>query len=89
MTKAVYHTKNLSLAAYLLMQGMKLSVGRMTDRSPPQYMFTFDDPDGVGAEISKQFPSSESSRHDENVRFLKNFCRDCSENNRKNNKRQG
>ena len=81
----VYHTKNLSFAAYLLMKGLELHAGRLVPNGngPKKYKFTFLDPNGDGEKISLEFANSESSRHDENVRFLKNFVYDRRENGNK------
>ena len=77
----LYRTRSLSLAAYLYMHEFELRSGRKTSkRGPAEYVFVFVDPEKRCEEIAKKFPNSESSRHDECTRFLKNFVNDCSMN---------
>ena len=65
----MYKTSDLSIAAYLMMKGMKLS---NAFRGPNgQFMFEFDDPDNKGQQFSIEFTNSESAVYDNHVRNLK------------------
>ena len=65
----MYKTSDLSIAAYLMMKGMKLA---NAFRGPNgQFMFEFDDPDNKGHQFSIEFTNSESAVYDNHVRNLK------------------
>ena len=64
-----YKTSDLSIAAFLMMKGMKLS---NAFRAPNgQFMFEFDDPDTKGVQLAIEFASSECAVYDNHVRNLK------------------
>ena len=65
----MYKTSDLSIAAYLMMKGMKLI---SADRaSSGQFMFEFDDPNGDGVTYAIEFASSDCAVYDNHVRNLK------------------
>ena len=64
-----YKTSDLSIAAYLMMKGMKLI---SADRaSTGQFMFEFDDPNNLGVTYAIEFASSDCAVYDNHVRNLK------------------
>ena len=65
----MYKTSDLSIAAYLMMKGMKLS--NAFRASNGQFMFEFDDPDNEGTKFAIEFTNSESAVYDNHVRNLK------------------
>jgi hypothetical protein len=64
-----YKTSDLSIAAYLMMKGMKLLDAKRTTNG--QFMFEFDDPQGQGVQLAIEFTSSECAVYDNHVRNLK------------------
>tara|TARA_A100001015_G_scaffold199392_1_gene222567 strand:- start:30 stop:266 length:237 start_codon:yes stop_codon:yes gene_type:complete len=67
--RSMFKTSDLSIAAYLMMKGMKLA---NAFRGPNgQFMFEFDDPDNKGHQFSIEFTNSESAVYDNHVRNLK------------------
>ena len=64
-----YKTSDLSIAAYLMMKGMKLLDAKRA--SSGQFMFEFDDPQGKGVQLAIEFPGSECAVYDNHVRNLK------------------
>ena len=69
-------TTNLSFAAYVYMNGLKLSAAH-TVQAPRgrEYRFTFEDPGEVWDGLNISFANSEAQRHDQAVRALKLVCR--------------
>lgn len=65
----MYKTSDLSIAAYLMMKGMKLS--NAFRASNGQFMFEFDDPNSEGSKFAIEFTNSESAVYDNHVRNLK------------------
>jgi len=65
----MYKTSDLSIAAYLMMKGMKLC--NAFRASNGQFMFEFDDPSNEGAKFAIEFTNSESAVYDNHVRNLK------------------
>ena len=65
----MYKTSDLSIAAYLMMKGMKLLNAYRTSNG--QFMFEFDDPSGEGPKFAIEFTNSESAVYDNHVRNLK------------------
>ena len=65
----MYKTSDLSIAAYLMMRGMKLL--NAYRGSNGQFMFEFDDPDSKGHSFAIDFTNSESAVYDNHVRNLK------------------
>ncbi len=65
----MYKTSDLSIAAYLMMKGMKLS--NAFRASNGQFMFEFDDPNNEGTKFAIEFTNSESAVYDNHVRNLK------------------
>ncbi len=64
-----YKTSDLSIAAFLMMKGMKLSNAY---RGPSgQFMFEFDDPSSAGVQYAIEFASSDCAVYDNHVRNLK------------------
>ena len=64
-----YKTSDLSIAAYLMMKGLKLI---NADRSSNgQFQFEFDDPQITGTKYAIDFTSSECAVYDNHVRTLK------------------
>jgi hypothetical protein len=47
-----YKTSDLSIAAYLMMKGMKLLDAKRANNG--QFMFEFDDPQGLGVQFSNR-----------------------------------
>ena len=65
----MYKTSDLSIAAYLMMKGMKLVDAY---RGPSgQFMFEFNDPNQEGPKLAIDFTNSESAVFDNHVRNLK------------------
>ena len=65
----IYKTSDLSIAAYLMMKGVKLL---NADRAPNgQFMFEFDDPDSKGVQFAIEFAGSDCAVYDNHVRNLK------------------
>ena len=62
-------TRHLSLAAYVKMRGLKLMSVRRERNDKAK--FIFDDPDAVFEQLRVDFANSESARHDDEVRGLK------------------
>jgi hypothetical protein len=65
----VYNTSDLSIAAYLMMKGMKLQ--NAYRGSSGQFMFEFDDPDAKGVKLAIEFTNSDCAVYDNHVRNLK------------------
>ena len=64
-----FQTSDLSLAAYLLMKGMKL---KKADKTPSgKFIFLFSDPDDSGQTLAVSFLNSEFCEYDNHVRNLK------------------
>jgi len=65
----VYKTSDLSIAAFLMMKGLKLIAA---NRSPNgQFMFEFEDPEDNGVSYAIEFASSPCAVYDNHVRNLK------------------
>ena len=64
-----YVTSDLSLAAFLLMKGMKLNDAKKTTSG--KFIFSFDDPDDRAKNLSLDFINSEFCEFDNQVRNLK------------------
>ena len=65
----MYNTSDLSIAAYLMMKGMKLL--NAYRGSNGQFMFEFEDPNGDGVRLAIEFTNSECAVYDNHVRNLK------------------
>ena len=65
----MYKTSDLSIAAFLMMKGMKLVNAFRGNNG--QFMFEFDDPDSKGQQLAIEFTNSESAVYDNHVRNLK------------------
>ncbi len=65
----MYNTSDLSIAAYLMMKGMTLK--NAYRGSNGQFMFEFDDPDGLGVQLAIEFTNSDCAVYDNHVRNLK------------------
>ena len=65
----IYKTSDLSIAAYLMMKGMKLSNAFRSTSG--QFMFEFDDPDSKGPQFAIEFTGSTCAVYDNHVRNLK------------------
>ena len=64
-----YKTSDLSIAAFLMMKGMKLA--NAYRNSSGQFMFEFDDPQALGVKFAIEFASSDCAVYDNHVRNLK------------------
>jgi len=65
----IYKTSDLSIAAYLMMKGLKLVDAK---RGPTgQFLFEFSDPDGKGVQLAIEFTGSACAVYDNHVRNLK------------------
>jgi hypothetical protein len=69
MSVIVYKTSDLSIAAYLMMKGMKLINAYRTGTG--QFMFEFEDPDNKGSQMAIEFTGSNCAVYDNHVRNLK------------------
>lgn len=69
MNQNVYKTSDLSIAAYLMMKGMRLINAYRTPAG--QFMFEFDDPDSKGTLMAIEFTGSNCAVYDNHVRNLK------------------
>lgn len=65
----MYKTSDLSIAAYLMMKGMKLLNAYRTSNG--QFQFEFDDPTKEGPKFAIEFTNSESAVYDNHIRNLK------------------
>ena len=65
----MYKTSDLSIAAYLMMRGMRLTSAFRGSNG--QFMFEFDDPNSEGQKFAIEFTNSESAVYDNHVRNLK------------------
>jgi hypothetical protein len=65
----MYKTSDLSIAAYLMMKGMKLVDANRTSNG--QFMFEFNDPNNQGTKFAIEFTNSESAVFDNHIRNLK------------------
>ena len=64
-----YETSDLSIAAFLMMKGLKLL---SADReSSGRFMFVFDDPNQKGVQLAIEFAGSDCAVYDNHVRNLK------------------
>ena len=64
-----YSTPDLSLAAYLLMKGMRLLSAEKTLSG--KFNFSFSDPDSKAQKLAVDFLNSDFSDYDNHVRNLK------------------
>ena len=64
-----YHTSDLSLAAFLLMSGLKLKDAKKI--SSGKFNFLFGDPDDKAKKLALDFVNSEFCEFDNQVRNLK------------------
>ncbi|MAF25692.1 hypothetical protein CL634_09000 [bacterium] len=69
MSMNQYQTSDLSLAAFLLMRGLKL-VHAEKNKSG-KFIFLFDDPDDRCKKLSLEFVNSEFCDYDNHIRNLK------------------
>ena len=65
----MYKTSDLSIAAYLMMKGMKLLNAYRTSNG--QFQFEFDDSNNQGPKFAIEFTNSESAVYDNHIRNLK------------------
>lgn len=69
-------TKDLALAAYAHMRGLKILRAVECRRGRAnEYQFLFDDPAGEWDQIAVDFTNSEAIRFDNSVRGLKKLCK--------------
>ena len=67
----MFSTSDIAIAAYLMMNGLKLlDAGR---EKTGRFKFEFDDPDSKAASLSVSFVNSESALFDAHVKNLKNI----------------
>lgn len=64
-----YKTSDLSIAAYLMMKGMKLIDAKRGQTG--QFLFEFDDPENKGVSLAIEFTGSDCAVYDNHVRNLK------------------
>lgn len=64
-----YKTSDLSIAAYLMMKGMKLLDAQRGQTG--QFQFEFEDPQGLGVKLAIEFTGSDCAVYDNHVRNLK------------------
>ena len=65
----LFKTSDLSIAAYLMMKGLKLN--NAFRQSNGQFMFEFEDPDNKGMVLAIEFAGSDCAVYDNHVRNLK------------------
>tara|TARA_R100001082_G_scaffold103833_1_gene74770 strand:+ start:335 stop:559 length:225 start_codon:yes stop_codon:yes gene_type:complete len=65
----IYKTSDLSIAAFLMMKGLKLLNANRSSNG--QFMFEFEDPDNNGISYAIEFASSSCAVYDNHVRNLK------------------
>lgn len=70
----VWHTPDLSIAAYLMLKGLKLKTAIRDSKEGTRFTFHIDDPDFKADEYTVEFLSSESKKFDDQVRALKTLC---------------
>ena len=68
-TPEKYKTSDLSIAAFLMMKGLKLE--NAYREASGQFMFEFDDPSSSGVKHAIEFASSDCAVYDNHVRNLK------------------
>lgn len=66
----LYKTSDLSIAAFLMMKGLKLN-NAYRDSSTGQFMFEFEDPEKKGILYAIEFAGSQCAVYDNHVRNLK------------------
>jgi hypothetical protein len=67
----MFRTSDIALAAYLMMQSLKL---KSASREPSgRFKFEFDDPDGLAPEYAVNYVNSEAAKFDAHVKNLKNI----------------
>lgn len=64
-----YKTSDLSIAAYLMMKGLKLIDAKRAQSG--QFMFEFSDADGDAVRLAIEFTGSDFAVYDNHVRNLK------------------
>tara|TARA_Y100001970_G_C13473178_1_gene480707 strand:+ start:180 stop:407 length:228 start_codon:yes stop_codon:yes gene_type:complete len=69
MSKNSFKTSDLSIAAFVMMRGLKLLSASRGDRG--QFVFVFDDPGNLGTGFAVEFANSECAVYDNHVRNLK------------------
>ena len=67
----MYKTSDLSIAAYLMMKGMKL-ISATRERNG-RFRFEFDDANNEADQFAVAFVNSESAKFDAHVKNLKNI----------------
>jgi hypothetical protein len=63
-----YTTADISLAAFLLLKGMRIVSAR---REKGKFAFTFDDAENVAFDLSQEYVLSEYPRYDASLRQMK------------------
>ena len=67
----MFKTSDIALAAYLMMQGLKL---KNASREPSgRFRFEFEDPDGTAPDHAVNYVNSEAAKFDAHVKNLKNI----------------
>tara|TARA_Y100000034_G_C6658317_1_gene288503 strand:+ start:72 stop:299 length:228 start_codon:yes stop_codon:yes gene_type:complete len=69
MNSNVYKTSDLSIAAYIMMKGLKLINAFRTQTG--QFMFEFADPDSKAIQFAIEFTGSDCAVYDNHIRNLK------------------
>jgi len=64
-----YKTSDLSIAAYLMMKGLKLSDAKRSQSG--QFLFEFEDLNGDAVRLAIEFTGSDFAVYDNHVRNLK------------------
>jgi hypothetical protein len=64
-----YKTSDLSIAAYLMMKGLRLIDAKRAQSG--QFMFEFSDPNGEAVKLAIEFTGSDFAVYDNHVRNLK------------------
>jgi hypothetical protein len=64
---------SLSIAAFLMMKGIKLVSGKRSAEDSREFEFIFEDPKGQIEQLSIEFLSSECRKFDDSVRHLRSL----------------
>ena len=66
-----FQTSDIGIAAYVMMQGLKLKDASRGHNG--RFNFVFEDPQGLGKKFAVDYVNSESARFDANMKNLKNI----------------
>lgn len=71
-TQKTYSTRDIGLAGFLQMRGLKIIKATKSESS--KFVFVFLDPEGRGDDLELEFVNSDFQKYDSSVRGLKKLC---------------